>query len=81
MGLGAVDLWIGERNKTLNSGWVLGLRWGGSCLVMGVNQKARDRETQLEERILIDFKLETESSKRQGDATRGESSVCLLIRK
>ena len=36
MGLGAVDLWVGKEIKTLNSGWVLGLQWEGSCFVMGL---------------------------------------------
>ena len=36
MGLGAVDLWVGETNETLNLGWTLGLLWGGSCGVMGL---------------------------------------------
>ena len=34
MGLGVVDLWVGERNKNTESEWVLGLHWEGSCFVM-----------------------------------------------
>ena len=44
-------------------------------------QKARDKERQLEERILIDFELETESkSKRQGEAATRENADLFLIR-
>ena len=40
-----------------------------------LNKKARDKERQLQERILIDFYLEIESkSKGKAKATRGENS-------